>query len=94
MKSPISANSMISSNRWSISRLGHAVQARREVDVVAHGEVVDEPAGDLDERGDPAVARRRVPSSGSITCGDQLEQRRLALAVAADDPDRLARLRP
>ena len=76
-KSPMSANSMISSNFASICALRHAVQARGEVDVVAHGEVVDEAAGDLDERRDAARdldralvgdhdARRRA--SAASTC--------------------------
>ena len=85
----MSANSMISSNFASICASGHAVQPGREVHVVAHGEVVDEATGDLDERRDAARDLDRA-LVGDHDAGDELQQRRLALAVAADDADRLA----
>ncbi len=69
---------------------GHPVQARGEGHVVAHGEVVDEPAGDLDERGDAAV-HLHVALVGEHHLRDELQEGRLALPVAADHPDRLAR---
>ena len=80
---------MISSNFASICVARHAVQARGEVHVVAHGEVVDEAAGDLDERRHAARDLDRA-LVGEHDAGDELQQRRLALAVATDDADRLA----
>ena len=89
-KSPISANSMMLVEPARDLGLRHPVQTRRQADVLAHRQVADEAAGDLDERRDAAVDRRPCPRPEQHA-RDQLEQRRLALAVAADDADRLAR---
>ena len=60
-------------------------------DVLAAAEVGVEAGAELEQRADPAAdvdaSRRRLDDPG-----DQAQQRRLAGAVAADEPDRLARL--
>ena len=62
-----------------------------EEDVLAAAEVGVEAGAELEQRADPAAdldaARRRLDDPG-----DQAQQRRLAGAVAADEPDGLARL--
>ena len=67
----------------------HAVEAGRQVHVVADGQIVDEATGDLDERRD-ALAHADGALVGEDDAGDELEQRRLALTVPTDDADRLA----
>ena len=62
-----------------------------EEDVLAAAEVGMEAGAELEQRADPAAdvdpSRRRLDDPG-----DQPQQRRLAGAVAADEPDRLPRL--
>ncbi len=72
-------------------RRRHSVNRRRELDVFPPGEFGIESRAELEDRGDAAThgdASRRRPQRAR----DQLQQRRLAGAVAAQDADRLARL--
>src|SRR5262249_24353432 len=58
-------------------------------DVLAAGEVHVEPGTELEQRPDPAL--RADAADGRLDDpGDQPEKRRLAGAVSADEPDRLA----
>src|SRR5690606_6346278 len=67
----------------------HAVQARGEVDVFANRKVTNKPAGELNQRGYSPVHFDGTFIRQQHT-GDQLKQRRLALTVAANDPDGFA----
>jgi hypothetical protein len=60
-----------------------------QVDVLAAGQVRVEPGGDLDQGADPAVDLD-APARRPQDLGQQLERRRLAGAVRADDAERLA----
>jgi hypothetical protein len=71
-------------------RTPHAVQPCGQIHVVAHGEIVDEAASDLDERGD-AAGDLDGALIGDHDARDELQQCGLALTVAADHADRLAR---
>ena len=63
----------------------HAV----EHDVLARRQLRVEPDAELDERGEPA--RHADPAAvGAVDAGQDLQQRALAGAVAADDPEELA----
>ena len=64
------------------------MQAGHQCDVLAYGQVADEPAGDLDQRSDSALHLHR-PLIGEQHLRDETEQSGLALAVAPDDADRL-----
>ena len=71
----------------------HAHDRALQVDVLAAGQVGMEAGGDLDQRADAAAdldAAARRPQDPR----QQLERRRLAGAVRADDAERLARRRP
>src|SRR5262249_15528937 len=58
-------------------------------DVLAPGDLGMEPRAELDQRRYPPTHRHR-PAGGLEDPGDDLEQRRLARAVAADDAERFA----
>ena len=60
-----------------------------EIDVLAPGELRVEAGAELEQRGDAAVDLDRA-RGGLQRAADDLQQRRLARAVAADDADRLA----
>ena len=67
----------------------HAVDRPAQEDVLDRGVLGVEARADLEQRGDAAARPRSCPV-GLEDAGEQLEQRRLAGAVAADDADRLA----
>ena len=69
--------------------LGHPVQGADQVDVLASGEVVVEPGPQLQQRGDLATDTD-LALIGDEHPGDQLEQRRLARTVLADDAHAVA----
>ena len=71
---------------------GQTEQRAVEVDVLAPGELRVDARPHLDERADPA-ADLDPAGVGVHHPGQDLEQRRLARAVDADQADRLARLR-
>ena len=73
------------------------LRARQPVDggveehVLASGQLRVEPDAELDHRRDPRVARDQQPAAGRpVDRGDQLQERALARAVAADQADRFA----
>ena len=85
-----SANSTISSNRRVDLRPPHAEDRAVQVDVLAPGQLGVEAGADLEQRAD--AAGDLGPAGGRLGDARQdLEQRALAGAVAADDPDHLAR---
>ena len=70
-----------------------AVDRAVQIDVLAAGEVGMEARAELEQRRDPAAGLD--PARGRLDDpGDEPEQRRLAGAVPADEPDRLAGLDP
>ena len=87
-----SANATISSNLRSISRRAHAEDRAVEVDVLPPGQLGVEAGADLQQAADAAARASTRPSVGSVMRREDLEQRALARAVAADDAERLARL--
>ena len=68
-----------------------SANGRRELDVLAAGELRIEARPELEDRGDAPMrdhrSRRRLQRAG-----DQLQERRLSRAVASENADRLARL--
>ena len=87
----MSANSTISSKRLLDLVPLHVEDRAVQEDVLAAGQLRVEAGADLEQRADPAaqprlaLGRRRDP-------GEDLEQRALAGAVVADDPEGLAAL--
>ena len=71
----------------------HAEDRAVEVDVLAAGELGVKAGADLEQRADTARETAR-PSVGSVIRDEDLQQRALAGAVAADDADHLAFLTP
>src|SRR5690606_41240939 len=67
----------------------HAEDRAVEVDVLLARELGVEPRADLQERPDAAV-ELDAPASRGGDAREDLEERRLAGAVAPDDPERLA----
>src|SRR5690606_33931920 len=67
----------------------HAEDRAVEVDVLLARELGVEPRADLQERPDAAV-ELDAPASRGGAAREDLEERRLAGAVAPDDPERLA----
>ncbi len=65
------------------------VDGRVQVDVLDPGELGVEAGADLDQRADPPADGERA-GRGREDPGEQLQQRRLARAVRADDPEGLA----
>ena len=65
-----------------------------EVDVLAAGEVGMKAGADLDQGRADGRPTTRVPGVGTQDATQLLEQRALAGAVVADDPERFAALRP
>ncbi len=79
-----------------VHHLAHAcprepVDRAVQIDVLAAGEVLVEARAELEQRGNPA-AHLDAPGGRLDDLGDQPEKRRLAGAVPADQPDRLAGL--
>ena len=70
----------------------HAEDRAVEVDVLPAGQLGVEAGADLQQAADPARGSRRGRSVGSVIRREDLQQRALAGAVAADDADHLARL--
>ena len=77
------------------ARLARREPEHRRVEhhVVVRGEVQVEADAELDERRHPPVDVD-LPAVGAVDPGQALQQRRLARAVAPDDPEELARARP
>ena len=94
MKRSTSAKSTISSNLRSISRPPHAEDRAVQEDVLAAGQLGVEAGADLEQRPDAAAQHRPARSVGGGDPREDLQQRALAGAVAADDADHLALLRP
>ncbi|MBG9885124.1 hypothetical protein ABE10_00695, partial [Bacillus toyonensis] len=69
--------------------LRHAEDRRVQEDVLAPGEVGVEAGAHLDEAGH-ASSREHAALVGTQDAGDELEHRRLARAVVAEERDRLA----
>ena len=89
MKSPISANASIAGDRLVHLAPRDSEDRAVQVDVLAAGELRVEAAAELEQRGD-APARAHAARRRRQRAGDQLQQRRLARAVAADETDGLA----
>src|SRR5207302_1891981 len=68
----------------------HAHDRALQVDVLAAGHILVKASGDLDERAGAADDRTR-PARWLENPVQQLEDRRFAGAVVADDPERFAR---
>ena len=88
---PMSANSTIWSNLRFGLRLGHAEDRGVEEDVLPAGQLRVEAGAGRDQAGDPAPGQH-LAGVGPHHAVDQLEQRALARAVEAHQPDRLALL--
>ena len=90
MNCSTSANATISSNFRAISRRAHPEDRAVQIDVLAAGQLGMEAGADFEQRSHPAVdldaAFGRLGDSRQ-----DLEQRALAGAVAADDPDDFSR---
>src|SRR5439155_7666098 len=72
---------------------GETVDGAGQVDVVAAAEVGLEAGAELEERAH-AAADLDPPAGRLDDSGEQAQQRRLAGAVAADEPDRMSGLDP
>ena len=86
------AKATISSNLRSISRLRHAEDGAVQIDVFAAGEFGVEAGADFQQAGRRGRGDGTRPSVGSVMRRQDLEQRALAGAVAADDADDFAGL--
>ena len=80
---------MIDSSRPSSSRRDRPEQRAVEVEVLAAGQLAVEAGAELEQAGDAAV-HLDLAGGRPQDAGEHLEQRRLAGAVGADQPDRLA----
>ena len=85
---PTSAKATMSSNFRVGLLLGHAEDRGVHVDVLAAGELLVEAGAGGDQPGDPAAGEDRA-AVGLHHAADQLQQRALARAVEAHQPDRL-----
>ena len=86
MNSSSSAKATISSKRRSTSLRVRPSMIPLIDDVLAPGDLGVEPGPELDQRGDPPVDHQAA-AGGLGDAGQQLEERRLAGAVLADDPE-------
>ena len=80
---------MIASKRSRASRREQPEHDRVDHDVVARRQLEVEADAELDERRQP-TADHDLAVVGVVDPGDALQQRALAAAVAADDPEELA----
>ena len=87
-----SAKATISSNLRRISARVMPRIAPFRIDVLAAGQFGVKAGADLEQAGDAAADQRRGPRVGSVMRLEDLQQRALAGAVAADDAEHLAAL--